>query len=153
MKKITLMLLVLIPSLASGQTKKFELGLTVGNNGLFSDVQKDFYDETYLGFFYDSYESKSSSIKYTLSARYLFSENISAKLKIGYAKHHDEYEQEGSYFYRDSYEINQSVVSFNPSLCFSKNLDKFEIITGIEIPLLLAGDHTAETQGGFDSLI
>jgi len=152
MKKIILSLLILVPFVAGAQSKKFELGFSVGNNGMFSEVKEDYYDNYFFQFlFFEPVEKKSSDLKYNLSARYFFSDNISGRLKIGYSKRMDEYDE--SYYYFGNYNVSQTVTNFNPSLCFSKNLDKFELMTGIEIPLMIVGDY--EMKGGteYDSVI
>ena len=153
MKKTIIALMIMLPSLVNGQDKKFELGFSVGNNGMFKEIQDFYYDYNYQIFFFEPVESKAFDLKYTLSARYFISENVSARLKFGYSSHKVEYEQGNRFYYGEEYEINQKVFNVNPSVSFSKNLDKIEIMTGIEIPFILIGDYSIKTQSEPDSLI
>ena len=146
MKKVILTFLTLIPLLTLAQNKKFELGISVGNNGMFREVQQDMYDYVFSLYNYETYEIKSSELKYTLSARYFFSENVSGRLKLGYAKVHDEYEGSSTVYSAENIEINQNITNFTPSICFSKKLDKFEIMTALELPLIFVGDIEADYE-------
>jgi hypothetical protein len=145
MKKITFLLLLLLPALVQGQYKKFELGITAGNNGQFEKILNDFYNPYMAVYFMDDIEIKSTDLKYTLSARCFFSENISGRLKAGIANKKEKYSNSEDYFH-ETYEVKQSVINFNPSLCYSKSIDKFEIMTGLELPLMFVGEMNGEYE-------
>ena len=44
-----------------------------------------------------------------------------------------------SYFV--DFDIRQSIANISPSVCFSKRFDKFEVMGGIEIPLMFVGNY------------
>ena len=145
MKKITQLLLLLLPFLAAGQTKKYELGISAGNIGLTDQVFEDFYKK-YTEFYYHSnVEINSIEIKYTLSARYFITENISARLKFGSAIIKDELHHLTESF-QETIEADQKIVDISTSLCYSKTFDKFEISTGFEIPYFMITEFNSKSK-------
>jgi hypothetical protein len=141
MRKFTF-LLTLLPSLLFGQSKSFELGISVGNNGQLDKTLNDFYfwghETAYLD---DSYQNETTNLKFSASARYFFSDDVSARLKFGKADRKDFYTKINPMEYID-YSIKQSVSNLSPSVCFSKTIDKLEIMTGLEIPMFFVNDFT-----------
>jgi len=142
MTKQIIALLVLLPTLLFGQSKKFEFGFSLGNNGQLDKTLNDFYfwghESAYLD---DTQKNRASNLKYSASARFFFTDNISARLKLGKAIRKDYYITSTPQEYKD-FDIYQSETNLSPSLCFSKTIDKLEIMTGLEIPLVVAGDFT-----------
>lgn len=140
-------ILCFIPILFFGQYKKLELGISIGNNGQLDKILNDFYfygHET--AFLDDTYQDKTTNLKYGVSARYFFTDKISARLKFEHALRRDYYTKKDLMEYSD-YTIKQDVFNIHPSICFSKTVNKIEIMTGIEIPLFFVRDfHLTENH-------
>jgi hypothetical protein len=135
-------LILLLPAMAIAQEKKMEVGILFGNNGQLDKTLNDFYffghETHYLD---DSSEGIGVNLKFGATGRFFFTDNISARLRLGYAirKGHDIADYTNTYA---EYTLNQSVFNSNPAICFSKKIDKIEIATGIELPLMFVRDFT-----------
>jgi hypothetical protein len=119
------------------QDKKFEFGIGIGNNGQLEKTLSDFYiwnHETY--YLDDSNDDKTTHLKYSAVVRYLLNDKISIRLRGGYAVRKDYYINNAFPTEYSTYDYKQSVYNINPSICFSKQIDNFEIATGIEVPLM-----------------
>lgn len=139
-KKIILILL-LIPTVMLGQTKKLELGLMIGNNGQLDNPLNGFYRLSYYNpFVIENYNTNATSISYSTSARYFFSDQFSVRLKLGKAKRNSYVIQSSPNTFWD-YKSYQSIENISPSVCFSKRFKKFELMTGLEIPFMNVGDY------------
>jgi hypothetical protein len=141
MKKI-LLIFLLAPAFIFGQDKKLEFGIIAGNNGQLDKTLNDFYfwqhETNYLD---DSYIDKTTNLKFSASARYCFSEELSARIKFGGAIRTDFYTKSDPDMYVD-YKTDQSVFNVSPAICFSKRIGKMEIMTGIEVPLMRVNTFT-----------
>ena len=140
MKIASIVLLLILPLALLGQNKKIEFGLSLGNNGQLDKTLNDYYfpghETAYLD---DSYEDKTTNLKYSGSLRYFINKEISIRLKFGYAIRKDYYTKSDPNRYVD-YDFKQTVFNVGPSICFSKSFDKLEIMTGFEIPIFSVGN-------------
>lgn len=125
-----LMLSILLLKAQQGQT---EIGLLIGNNGQLDKTLHDFY---FIG-----YETPASNygmgrdFKVGISGRYYFTDNISSRLKFGYAIRNS---QDSLLEWNEHvhHSLTHNVWNANPAICFSKQFDKLEISTGVEIPVM-----------------
>jgi hypothetical protein len=127
------------PDFGSEKQKKFEFGVSIGNNGQLDRLLDDFYFLVAEASNNNAEVVRHTNIKYNVTARYFFSENISVRLRIGEAKRK-------MYYLRvdpiDNWSTNykQNIINFNPSICFSKMINALEISTGFEIPIIFVGE-------------
>ncbi len=147
MLKQIIFALLLVPTILIGQSKKLELGIMFGNNGQLENTLSDFYRDIYYNtkVYYDNSYTKVAGIKYIASARYFITDHISARLKFGKILRKDFQSQTVSTTYSD-FNIRQSIVNINPSICYSTRINKFEIMTGIETPFIKVGVYTANNK-------
>lgn len=125
-----------------GQSKKLELGLMIGNNGQLENLLNDFYNINFINrSIPNSYYTKFSNIKYTASARYLFKGPLSVRIKFGKAIRTGTFIQTEpeTYFNCSFY---QTVSSISPSIYYASKIGKFELMTGLEIPLMQVANFT-----------
>lgn len=146
-KKITF-ILILLPNFMFGQSKKLELGLMVGNNGQLESALNDFYPYNYYYYYYNNsnYNNKQASVKYTIMARYLFNDHWSCRLKFGASVRKNFQSIITSPQRYEDYDARQHLTNVSPSICFSKKINKFEIMTGIEIPFIKVGNLVAKSR-------
>jgi hypothetical protein len=141
MKKI-LLIFLFVPTFIFGQDKKLEFGIMAGNNGQLDKTLNDFYFwEHETQFLDDSYVDETTNLKFSASARYCFSDELSARIKFGKAIRKDYYTKSDPNEYVD-FKTDQSVFNVSPAICFSKRIGKMEIMTGIEIPLMRVSTFT-----------
>lgn len=141
MAKKILLILLLLPSLMEGQSKKLELGVMIGNNGQLDNPLSGFYRlSNYSPYILETYNAIATSIKYSASARYFFSDKFSVRLKFGTAIRKS-YLNQSSYNSAWDYKSYQSVMNISPSVCFSKRVRNFELMTGFEIPFMSVGNY------------
>lgn len=139
--KHAILILALFPFILLGQSKKFEFGLLVGNNGQLDNTLDAFYINEYgFRFVPESVESDKTNYKYSASVRYFFTDHISARIKLGKTIKREFISTSGQSYFVD-FDISQSIANIGPSVCFSKRFDKFEVMGGIEIPLMFVGDY------------
>lgn len=139
--KPVILILALFPFLLLGQSKKFEFGLMVGNNGQLDNTLDDFYIYQYgFRFVPVGLVSNKTNIKYSASAMYFFNKHLSARIKFGKMIKKELFTTSGQSYFVD-FDIRQTISNISPSIGFSKRFDKFELMGGVEIPLMFVGNY------------
>lgn len=140
---LTFCMIVLFLKAQKGQT---EVGLLLGNNGQLDKTLNDFYfwgSETY--YLDDSNDGVGRNFKLGISGRYYFTDNISARVKFGYAMRNG---KDSSIHWNQhiDYKLKHNVSNVSPAICFTKQIDKLEIGTGVEIPLMFVSPFKLVTR-------
>lgn len=128
------------------QSKKLELGVMIGNNGQLDRRLDDFYNFNLINRGVpNKYRTQISNKKFSAFVRYSINERFSVRVKIGKAFRTEIYTQtepKSSF----KYSIYQTVSNINPSVCFSTIFGKYELMTGVEIPLMFVGNFIEKTN-------
>lgn len=123
--------------------QKYDLGISIGNNGNLDKTLNDYFHEWDEGnSFNDMYEKQTINLKFQLQAGHDLSANRKLNLKLGIARRWEHYSEDNPYEFEEV-EFQQYVLSLVPELQFNHDLDRLALGFGLNLPFHYVGNLTA----------
>lgn len=143
MKKLLFIVLLSLPLITFSQ-KKFDVSVSVSNQGQVDKTLEDFYSLNFpYGYAVQEYTNKivGSNLKYNLGLSYVIRDSINFRLRMGFASENSSYEQSypADYWLKSDKHKN---IEICPSFGFIRNKGRFSFNTGIELPFYYILDYT-----------
>lgn len=120
----------------------FDLGFSISNQGQVDKELDEFYFPADAGAFKDDLRlAKEFHLKYNGNLAYRTKSNNEIRVRFGYGVRNQEYERSTVSVFQ-SIEDEQQFFEVAPSFGVNKELGRFVISTGIEIPVYVIGEFT-----------
>lgn len=132
---------------ANGQNSRFELSYGLGTNGQIQEAVDDyFYISNPLYILDESREAESSKLKYNITGKLFFNNQLFVRFIYGH------YKAQNSYVY-NSADLNGDfwnkhvIKNYNPGFGITKSFNKLNISSGIEVAFYKVNNYISYFEG------